>query len=79
MSQVDRTAGLVSGSLYQALSAQVNPEFVTILKVITPLELKQQGSCTCIKAGHSQEGLVFPRIALPLGLVAEDDSNLDAQ
>jgi probable addiction module antidote protein len=40
MSQVARDAGLGRGSLYKALSAEGNPEFATVLKVIHALGLK---------------------------------------
>ena len=40
MSQVARDAGMARESLYKALSADGNPEFSTILKVIKALGLK---------------------------------------
>lgn len=40
MSQVARDAGLGRESLYKALSADGNPEFATVLKVIRALGLK---------------------------------------
>jgi probable addiction module antidote protein len=40
MSQVARDAGLGRESLYKALSADGNPEFSTVLKVIRALGLK---------------------------------------
>ena len=40
MSQVARDAGLGRESLYKALSAEGNPEFATVLKVIHALGLK---------------------------------------
>ena len=40
MSQVARDAGLGRESLYKALSADGNPEFATVLKVIHALGLK---------------------------------------
>ena len=40
MSQVARDAGLGRESLYKALSAEGNPEFATVLKVIRALGLK---------------------------------------
>jgi probable addiction module antidote protein len=40
MSQVARDAGLGRESLYKALSADGNPEFVTIMKVIAALGLQ---------------------------------------
>ena len=40
MSQVARDAGLSRESLYKALSANGNPEFATIMKVIAALGLK---------------------------------------
>lgn len=40
MSQVARDAGLSRESLYKALSGERNPNFDTILKVITALGLK---------------------------------------
>jgi probable addiction module antidote protein len=40
MAQVARDAGLRRESLYKALSAEGNPEFVTVLKVIHALGLK---------------------------------------
>ena len=40
MAQIGRAAGLGRESLYKALSAQGNPEFATVLKVIHALGLK---------------------------------------
>ena len=40
MTQVGRAAGLGRESLYKALSAEGNPEFATVLKVIHALGLK---------------------------------------
>jgi probable addiction module antidote protein len=40
VSQVARDAGLGRESLYKALSAEGNPEFATVLKVIHALGLK---------------------------------------
>lgn len=40
MSQIARDAGLGRESLYKALSPSGNPEFATILKVVTALGLK---------------------------------------
>jgi probable addiction module antidote protein len=40
MSQIGRATGLGRESLYKALSAQGNPEFATVLKVIHALGLK---------------------------------------
>jgi len=40
MTQIGRAAGLGRESLYKALSAQGNPEFATVLKVIHALGLK---------------------------------------
>jgi probable addiction module antidote protein len=40
MTQIGRTTGLGRESLYKALSAQGNPEFATVLKVIHALGLK---------------------------------------
>ena len=40
MSQIARDAGLGRESLYKALSADGNPEFVTIMKVIAALGLQ---------------------------------------
>lgn len=40
MSQIARETGLGRESLYKALSAEGNPEFVTILKVVEALGLK---------------------------------------
>ena len=40
MAQIARAAGLGRESLYKALSAQGNPEFATVLKVIHALGLK---------------------------------------
>jgi probable addiction module antidote protein len=40
MTQIGRAAGLGRESLYEALSAQGNPEFATVLKVIHALGLK---------------------------------------
>lgn len=40
MTEVSRKSGLSRESLYKALSAQGNPEFATILKVMSALDLK---------------------------------------
>jgi probable addiction module antidote protein len=40
MTEIGRTTGLGRESLYKALSAQGNPEFATVLKVIHALGLK---------------------------------------
>ncbi len=40
MTEVARKAGLSRESLYKALSAEGNPEFATILKVMSALDLK---------------------------------------
>jgi probable addiction module antidote protein len=40
MAQIAKSAGLGRESLYKALSAQGNPEFATVLKVIHALGLK---------------------------------------
>jgi probable addiction module antidote protein len=40
MTEIGRAAGLGRESLYKALSAQGNPEFATVLKVIHALGLK---------------------------------------
>jgi probable addiction module antidote protein len=44
MSQIARDAGLRRESLYKALSAEGNPEFATIMKVIAALELQLHAS-----------------------------------
>jgi probable addiction module antidote protein len=40
MTEVSRKSGLSRESLYKALSAEGNPEFATILKVMSALDLK---------------------------------------
>jgi len=40
MSEIARKTGLSRESLYKALSAEGNPEFATILKVLKALDLK---------------------------------------
>jgi probable addiction module antidote protein len=40
MTEVSRKSGLSRESLYKALSADGNPEFATILKVMSALDLK---------------------------------------
>ena len=40
MSQIARDTGLARESLYKALSAEGNPEFATVMKVIKALGLK---------------------------------------
>lgn len=49
MTQVAREAGLGRESLYKALSATGNPEFGTILKVVTALGLKLHASPAGLK------------------------------
>ena len=44
MSQIAREAGLRRESLYKALSAEGNPEFATIMKVIAALGLQLHAS-----------------------------------
>ena len=44
MSQIAREAGLGRESLYKALSAEGNPEFATIMKVIAALGLQLHAS-----------------------------------
>ena len=44
MSQIARDAGLGRESLYKALSKDGNPEFATILKVVSALGLKLHAS-----------------------------------
>jgi probable addiction module antidote protein len=43
MTEVARKTGLSRESLYKALSAEGNPEFATILKVMSALDLKITG------------------------------------
>jgi probable addiction module antidote protein len=40
MTEVSRKSGLSRESLYKALSAEGNPEFATVLKVMSALDLK---------------------------------------
>lgn len=40
MTEISKATGLTRASLYKALSAEGNPEFATVLKVITALGLK---------------------------------------
>ena len=40
MSEIAKATGLTRASLYKALSAEGNPEFATVLKVIQALGLK---------------------------------------
>ena len=40
MTEVAKKAGLTRESLYKALSAEGNPEFATVLKVLSALDLK---------------------------------------
>ena len=44
MSQIARDAGLGREGLYKALSAEGNPEFATIMKVIAALGLQLHAS-----------------------------------
>ena len=44
MSQIARDSGLGRESLYKALSANGNPEFATIMKVISALDLQLHAS-----------------------------------
>jgi probable addiction module antidote protein len=44
MSQIARDAGLERENLYKALSAEGNPEFATIMKVIAALGLQLHAS-----------------------------------
>jgi probable addiction module antidote protein len=43
MSQLARDTGLAREGLYKALSAEGNPEFATVMKVIKALGLKLHG------------------------------------
>ena len=49
MSQIARDAGLGRESLYKALSATGNPEFVTILKVVRALGLQLHVQATDVR------------------------------
>lgn len=44
MSEISRQTGLGRESLYKALSAEGNPEFATVLKVIRALGLRLHAS-----------------------------------
>jgi probable addiction module antidote protein len=50
MSQIARDSGLGRESLYKALSAEGNPEFATIMKVIAALGLQLHASPTGSRA-----------------------------
>jgi len=50
MSQLARDTGLAREGLYKALSAEGNPEFATVMKVIKALGLKLHGHATTISA-----------------------------
>lgn len=50
MSQLARDTGLARGGLYKALSAEGNPEFATVMKVIKALGLKLHGHATTTSA-----------------------------
>ncbi|MBU1405263.1 MAG: putative addiction module antidote protein [Proteobacteria bacterium] len=50
MSQLARDTGLAREGLYKALSAQGNPEFATVMKVIKALGLKLHGHSTTTSA-----------------------------
>ena len=50
MTQVARDAGLGRESLYKALSPAGNPEFATILKVVTALGLQLHASPATVKS-----------------------------
>lgn len=50
MSQIARDAGLGRESLYKALSAEGNPEFATIMKVIEALGLQLHAAPTSTAA-----------------------------
>lgn len=51
MAQVAREAGLGRESLYKALSPSGNPEFATIMKVVSALGLQLHVSPTVVKSG----------------------------
>ena len=50
MSQLARDTGLAREGLYKALSAEGNPEFATVMKVIKALGLKLHGHATTTSA-----------------------------
>lgn len=50
MTQIARDAGLGRESLYKALSADGNPEFATIMKVVAALGLSLHASATNAEA-----------------------------
>lgn len=50
MGQLAKDTGLSRESLYRALSAKGNPEFATVLKVLSALGLKLTASTANIKA-----------------------------
>lgn len=49
MTKVAREAGLGRGSLYKALSADGNPEFATVLKVMRALGLRLQATAATVQ------------------------------
>jgi len=51
MSQIARDAGLGRESLYKALTPSGNPEFATIMKVVSALGLQLHASPASAKAG----------------------------
>jgi probable addiction module antidote protein len=51
MSQIARDAGLGRESLYKALSPSGNPEFATIMKVVSALGLQLHASPASAKSG----------------------------
>lgn len=52
MTQVARSAGLGRESLYKALSAEGNPEFSTILRVVRALGLRLEVAPATVKHGR---------------------------
>jgi len=50
MSQLARDTGLAREGLYKALSAEGNPEFATVMKVIKALGLKLHGHASTTSA-----------------------------
>ena len=72
MSQIARDAGLGRESLYKALSAEGNPEFATIMKVIAALGLQLHASPSNTTASLQRTGKVHHKELLrpnqtPLG------------
>jgi probable addiction module antidote protein len=56
MSQLARDTGMAREGLYKALSAEGNPEFATVMKVVRALGLRLHAETAVMKEPHGSSG-----------------------